>query len=474
MKPIHIVSAAIAGALLLAISASAQTQSRTLPPDVRANVERLRAAGTASDNSYAIVEDLTTMVGPRLAGSPAEERARQWAVAMMRRQGFTNVHIEPFTMQHWSRARESAEVVSPAPQRLIIGALAGSPSTPQSGITAPVVRFSSIAELNAAPRASVVGRIVFIDEGMDRARDGSGYGRAVQRRGQCAQRAQAQGAVACLIRAVGTDHERVVHVGGNARQPQGVSLPAAALTPPDADQLARLVARGETRVHIEIETLMRDNAPSGNVVGEIRGRSHPNEIIVIGAHLDSWDLGTGANDDGAGVSIVSGAAALIRRLPRAPRRTIRVVLYGSEEIGSPGGPAYLNAHRDELRNHMLAMEADFGSGSVWRVRTRFGQQAMWFAPLIQQSLAPLNIAAGDNEASGGSDIGPLRREGVPGIDLSQDGTYYFDTHHTPNDTLNRIDREGLRQATTAFAIAAYLVADSDIDLWEHTDHPPAR
>lgn len=458
--------AAMVGALFLAAAAQAQQAEPTpLTAQQARAVAQLRDAALASDRAFSIVEDLTTSVGPRLTGSPAEERARQWAVAMLRAHGFANVHIEPFTIPYWARVRESASVTAPVPQRLIIAALAGSPSTPQGGIDAAVVRFESLAALEAAPRASVEGRIVFIDERMQRARDGSGYPPAQRKRSFCAARAQALGAVACLIRSVGTDNNRLPHVGGNARQNDGASLPAAALAAPDADTLARLIARGgEVRVHLEIETEMRDIAQSGNVIGEIRGRQRPDEVVVLGAHLDSWDLGTGAIDDGAGVAIVTGAAALIGDLPRHPRRTIRVVLFGAEETGVFGGKAYGEAHSAELPRIITAAESDFGAGRVWRLQTRFGPQGAALAARIAAELAPLGVADSGGDARGGSDVAPLGQGGVPLFSLNQDGTTYFDIHHTANDTLDKIDPEALKQVVAAWAVTAFLIADSPLDL----------
>lgn len=448
----------------LACVAAISAEAQTLTSAQQRNVERLRIAALESDAAYEIVADLTTRIGPRLPGSPEEARARDWAVAMLRARGFTNVRSEPFEIPYWGRVRERAIVIGPHAQSLTLAALSGSPSTPAGGIEAAVVRFESLAALEAAPRASVEGRIVFIDERMTRARDGSGYGPANRKRSLCAARAQALGAVACLIRSVGTDHQRAPHVGGNARQNEGASLPAAALAPPDADQLARLVALGETRVRLELETEMRENAPSGNVIGEIRGRSRPNEIVVLAAHLDSWDLGTGAIDDGAGVAIVTAAAELIADLPRRPQRTIRVVLYGAEETGVWGGRAYAEAHRAEIPRHVAAAESDFGAGRVWRAQTRFGEEDLGFARLMMSALAPLDIEAGDNQARGGADVAPLGMLGVPLVSLNQDGTHYFDLHHTANDTLDKIDPEALAQNVAAWAVMAYLIADSDVDL----------
>jgi Zn-dependent M28 family amino/carboxypeptidase len=313
--------------------------------------------------------------------------------------------------------------------------------------------------LEAAPANEVSGRIVFIDEPMVRAQDGSGYSAAVRKRSQCAPVAQEKGAVGCIIRSVGTDTHRFAHQGGSSRQSRGASLPAMAISPADADVLGRLSERGAVRVRLMIQADIRENAPSGNVIAEIRGRQRPEEIVLLAAHLDSWDLGQGAIDDGAGVAIVTAAARLIRNLPRRPRRTIRILLAGAEENGVHGGAAYAAAHAND--RHIVAAESDFGAGRVWRFRTRFSDQAQPYGRAIQHALAPLGIVLGDNAAGGGADIGALRQAGVPVVDLSQNGLDYFDYHHTANDTLDKIDPDALRQNVAAWATFAYLAAEND-------------
>jgi len=469
--------AVIMAALAFASGASAQQQPQQqtgfqvaiapqAPPAVapitaaqQRNVDRLRAAALESDLAWDIVEDLVTEVGPRLAGSEAEARARDWAVGMLRENRFTNIRIEPFTIPYWDATREEASIVGASPQPMVIAALGGSPSTPAGGLEAQVVRFPDMAALEAAPNSAVQGRIVFIDERMGRTQDGSSYGAAVAKRGRCAPVAQAKGAVACLIRSVGTDPHRFAHQGGSSRQALGASLPAAALSPADADLLARRVERGATRVRLNIEADIRENAPSGNVIAEIRGRERPNEIILIAAHLDSWDMGQGAIDDGAGVAVITAAARLIRDLPQRPRRTIRILLAGAEENGIHGGSAYARAHASDL--HIVGAESDFGAGRVYQFDTRFAENALPFGRAIQRQLAPLGIIPGSNTASGGADVSDLRQAGMPVVDLSQDGLDYFDYHHTPDDTLDKIDPEALRQNVAAWAIFTYLVADSD-------------
>jgi hypothetical protein len=342
---------------------------------------------------------------------------------------------------------------------MVAAALGGSPSTPAGGLEADVVRFPDMVALEAAANAAVAGRIVFIDERMTRMQDGAGYGAAVAKRGRCAPVAQAKGAAGCIIRSVGTDPHRFAHQGGSSRQAEGASLPAMAISPADADVLARLVARGPVRVRMLIEADIRDNAPSGNVTAEIRGRERPNEIVLLAAHLDSWDSGQGAVDDGAGVAFISAAARLIRDLPRRPRRTIRILLAGAEENGVHGGAAYAAAHGEE--NHIVAAEGDFGAGRVLSLRTRFAEPALPYARAMQRALAPLGVLAGSNTAFGGADVGALAQAGTPVADLAQDGLDYFDFHHTPDDTLDKIDPAALRQNVAAWAVFAYMAAESD-------------
>jgi len=464
------------GLALLAFASSANAQQQPQPPELIApisaeqqrNVDRLRTAAMQSDLAWHIVEGLVTDIGPRLAASEAEARARDWAVAMLRRQGFSNVRIEPFTMPFWDGVREEASIVSPSQQRMVVAALGGSAPTPAGGLEAQVVRFANLAELEAATNAQVSGRIVFIDERMNRMQDGSGYGVAVAKRGRCAQPAQQRGAVACIIRSVGTDTNRFAHQGGSLRQPEGVSLPVAAISPADADILARLVGRGATRVRLNIQVERRDEAPSGNVIAEIRGREHPEEIVLLAAHLDSWDLGQGAIDDGAGVAIITAAAKLINDLPGRPRRTIRILLAGAEENGVFGGAEYGRVHGGE--HHVVVSESDFGADRIYSMSTRFNDDAMQYARAIQRELAPLGVLRGGNEAGGGADINAIVTTGAAVVDLNQDGTNYFDFHHTANDTLYAIDPEALRQNVAAWAVFAYLAADTD---WVFTPTPAA-
>lgn len=464
-------TAATAAVLLLAQPALAQQQSSQpaaapvpapLSETARATVSALQAKALESRLAYDIVEGLTTEIGPRLAGSPDEARARDWAVAKLKALGFENVRIEPFTVPYWARTRETAEIVSPAPQKLFVTALGYSAPTPKGGLEAEVAVFSDLTALREAPDSAVKGKIVFIDERMTRTQDGSGYGPAVAKRSQCRAIAAPKGAAACLIRSVGTDQHRFPHTGsGGNDEPK---LPNAALSAPDADQLARLAARGPVRLRLEIGVETKQNAPSGNVIGEIRGREKPEEVVVIGGHLDSWDLGTGAIDDGAGVAITAAAAKLIAELPQRPKRTIRVVLWGAEETGLHGARAYAAQHQAELGKHVVAAESDFGAGRIWRFESNFGPQGAPYALAIGRAMSPLGVFQGPLETGGGPDIGVLRVAGVPVAELSQNGLDYFDLHHTPDDTLDKIDPAALAQNVAAYATFAWLAAEMDWDL----------
>ncbi|MFK8052801.1 MAG: M28 family peptidase [Woeseiaceae bacterium] len=447
----------------LLISSVHAQEAAEIPESVRDTVNSLIDGGLNDDVGYTFVRDMTTEVGPRLAGSEAEARARDWASRQLTDLGFSNIHVEPFEIPYWSRRIDRARIVSPAPQALVITALGGSTSTPKGGVEAEIVRFDDMRGLAAADPETVKGKIVFIDEKMTRTQDGSGYGMAVRKRRNCAKNTVAKGGVACLIRSVGTQERRFAHTGMMARGKAVGDGAAAALSPPDADQLTRLLEKGPVTVHLNIDVETKLEVPSGNVIAEIEGRESPEEIVLIGCHLDSWDLGTGAVDDGAGCGIVVGAAHLIKSLDQAPKRTIRVVLYGAEEVGLLGGYAYERQHADELANHILAAESDFGADRIWSFSTRFGEGALPYGRAIQQMLERLGIAPGNNRAGGGPDVSMLARAGVPVVTPRQNGWDYFDLHHTPDDTFDKIDHEAFNQNVATYAAFAYLAAEMDWD-----------
>lgn len=411
----------------------------------------------AGTQGYDITESLTTEVGPRLAGTEAEARARDWAVAQFKSIGLENVRVEPFTIPGWERGVETASIVSPFPQNLAITSLGYSVPTPTDGIEAEVVYFSELDELQATDQ-DLTGKIAFISGRMEKAPDGAGYGPAGLKRRIGASEAAKHGAIAVLIRSVGTDSHRFPHTGGMRYAPDVPKIPIAALSGPDADQLERIFERGETlKIRMTLSPKDTGEKPSGNVIGEIVGTDSSEEIILISGHLDSWDLGTGAIDDGAGIGISAGAAKVIIDSGLKPKRTIRVVAYGAEEIGLLGGFAYRDKYKADLKNHMMATESDFGAVAPYEVHYNWteGREDM-------EALAKLlGLPLIKKDTTGGPDIGPIKREGVPAMRLQQDGTDYFDLHHTPDDTFDKISSEDMAKNTAAFAAMAWITANSD-------------
>lgn len=452
----------VAAVSFVASAAVAQSGPPPFTPAQLAVADRLIDRALADDTAWKVVESLTTEVGPRLAGSEAEARARDWGVAKLKSLGFRNVRIETFEMPYWARTHERVEIVAPFPQPLTVTALGNSPATPEGGVTGEVARFDSLQALIDAPMTGLEGKIVFVDEMMTRTQDGSGYGVAVAKRSGAAREAMKRGAAAALIRSVGTSSHRFPHTGVMGGDGDDAFAPAAALAGPDADQLARAIAhaRGKpvtVRVDIGVET--RQSVVSGNVIGEIPGRT--DEIVLIGGHLDSWDLGTGAIDDGAGVAITVAAAKLIGDLSGRPKRTIRVIMWGAEEVGLLGANAYAEAHRDALHRHHFASESDFGAGRIWQFRPGFGEPGQPVAQAIARKLRRLGVGPGPNTGTGGPDVIPLRAAGVPVATLMQDGLDYFDFHHTPDDTLDKIDPDALKQNVAAWAAMVWLVSEME-------------
>jgi len=323
-----------------------------------------------------------------------------------------------------------------------------------------IVKFESLAELQDSD-IDLHRKIVFINQSTERNISGAGYGATVGIRSLGPRVAKEKGAMGVLIRSVGTDNHRLPHTGVTTLI--GDPLPAAALSVPDADQLVRILARGEpVIIGMDIQTSLQPRGESFNVVAQLNGSSRPEDVLLMGAHLDSWDLGTGALDDGAGVAIVSAAAQLIASLPERPARSIRVVLFANEEQNLWGARAYADAHRFEIDNHIVASESDFGAGAIWQFDS--GNQAL--LQQLQPVLDKLNINPGGPATSGGPDVTPLAQLGVPIIGLRQDGSDYFDYHHTANDTLDKVNPETLKQNVAAWAAVYYTIANSDLTFRE--------
>ncbi len=427
--------------------------------DLAAGAAAVRDRALTDSTAWDVAESLTSEVGARMVGSPAMERARDWGVAKLKELGFENIKVEAFTTPAWSRGAESAEVVGPWPHKLSILGLGGSSSTPAGGITAPIVVFKTYQAMLDQPPGALKGKIAVVTQSMGRTQDGSSYGAVGVQRRAGAPEAAKRGAVGYLIRSISTDDTRLPHTGGGA--PGGI--PAAALSTPDAELLERLAARGKpVMVKLDMQSAANPGAAAWNISGEIRGKEKPDEVIVIGGHLDSWDPGTGAIDDAAGIAITTAAAKLAAQ-PGKPKRTIRVVMWGSEEQGGSSG-AYLAAHRDEVGKIVVAGESDGGAGRIWSVSLPKAGADHAAMVAFKSALPKLKVAVSRAApAEGGADISGIISAGAPFVDFNQDMNRYFDLHHSADDTLDKIDPAELAQNVAVWAAFLYTVANSDVD-----------
>jgi len=442
---------------------AAEPAITTIPASALETAASLRERALAGSGAYELVESLTTEVGARMAGTPGDARGVAWAKEKFRALGFDRVTAQPVTYPVWRRGREHAEILAPFPQPLLLTLLGGSVGT-AGVLKAEVIEFATLQALIDAPAGAARGKIAYIANRMQRHQDGRGYGPAVAARSTGASEAAKQGARALLIRSIGTDSDRLPHTG-TMRYEEGVArIPAAALSNPDADLLSSMLKRGKpVRIQLELGADMGGEYTSANVIGEIRGRERPDEVVIIGGHLDSWDLGTGAIDDGAGVAIAMTAGALIGSLPEAPKRTIRVIAYANEEQGLYGGKAYAAAHAHEVKQHLIAAESDFGAGRIYGFNSNAPAHARAALLQIAAVLEPLGIEYLPARGGAGPDLGPMVEQGMVWAWLGQDGGDYFDWHHTANDTLDKIEPAALDQQVAAYAVFAYLAAEADGD-----------
>ena len=423
--------------------------------------------------AWDFVEGITTEVGPRQAGTEAEKRGRDWAVNWLTEQGFQNVADEPFEMETWVPGDlHRAEIVSPFPQPFVIQPLGGSASTGPEGITAEVVEFETVADLFAAPAGSLEGKIAYISHSMTPTQDGSQYSFAGPARWVGAGIAKSKGAIATVIKSVGTDYHRNPHTGGTTfRRADGstdigrvVPTPAGALSLPDAANLERMFDRADGRPIMMKLTLTPQNlgtTTSGNVVGEIVGRDPSLPPVLLACHIDSWWNAPGAFDDGAGCGIIAAAALHVSHTGQ-PLRTIRVLMAGAEEVGLHGSVAYSKAHIDEPIG--VAFESDFGADRIWRFESNFRESNPDLHARLAKSIARFGVANSSIAARGGADINIARDQKTAIIDLQQDGSRYFDLHHTPDDTLDKIDPEQLRQNVAVWTQVAGILANYPADI----------
>ncbi|MDM7859732.1 M20/M25/M40 family metallo-hydrolase [Alteromonas sp. ASW11-36] len=451
-------AAVVLAAATLTFGCSQTTQTQSQP------YAELSEYALASNLGFDIVKSLTVEVGPRIPGSDGDKRAVEWAQAKFAELGFDRVFTQPVRVRNWSRGLADAKVTAPYEHDLVITALGGSIATPEDGLQAEIIMADSLEHLTTMSPDDVRGKIVFINHRMERDRAGRGYGPVVSGRVRGAVEASKLGASAILIRSVGTANSRFAHTGIMRYADDVEKIPAGALSNADADTIAAMVEAGH-KVKLDVHLRAKELGwqTSYNVIGEFTGTERPDEIVLISAHLDSWDEGTGALDDGAGVGIVMAAAKLIKEQLGQPKRTIRVVLYAAEEIGLVGAHEYTRLEKDNLGKLIVAAESDFGAGKIYRLDTLFSPVGLTQAEPLFTALAPLGVERGNNEATGGPDVSMLPKYGVPVVNLRQDGTYYFDYHHTPNDTLDKIDPAALQQNVAVWAIFTAFMANSSIE-----------
>ncbi len=461
------------GALSLALAACSGRQPSPIEIEaesLRDPVTRVLTAAAADDGAWRRLAELTDEIGPRVSGSAALERAIAWAAESLRADGQENVHLETAAVPHWVRGQGSAAIVEPSARPLALLALGGSVGTPPEGITAEVAVVSSFEELDRLG-AAARGKIILYDHVMPATGNaGRGYGEALPFRVTGADRASRLGAVAVLVRSLTARSLGVPHTGWMKYSGDVPRIPAAALSVEDAELVARLVARGRpVKIHLALGAETLPDVPSANVVAEIRGHERPDEVVILGAHLDSWDVGQGAQDDGSGCAMVMEAMAIIRRLGFQVRRTMRAVLFTGEEEGRRGAKRYAADHRGELGQIVGAFECDAGIGRPLGFATDGTPAWSAAAGIFARLLDP--IGAGRIEPGfPGEDVDELKIGGVPRLGLLVDIDHYFDVHHSAADTLDKIDPPNLVRGTAALAAMAFMVADRP----ERWSDPPTK
>jgi carboxypeptidase Q len=430
------------------------------------NLAALRDAALSDDYAYRQVSYLTDNIGPRPTGWPQTEAAVRYVANELRKLGL-DVRLEEVHVPQWIRGNESAELVdypghvSGAAQKIIVTALGGNTPTPADGITADVVVATSFDGLKALGRQNVAGKIVLFNVPYDEKKAmagfwGEAYGEAVDYRGRGAKESAALGAVACLVRSVGGADYRLPHTGHNT--PAGI--PAGAVTAEDAELIAHLAPQGKVRMHLVLEAHTGQDTVSYNVIGDLKGSEHPEQVVIVSGHLDSWDLGTGAIDDAAGVAVAMETAQLVRQLGLHPKRTIRVIAWMDEENGGHGHDTYAKDYVSDLANHVAAIESDLGSDHPLGFSVKASPAALpWLAPV-----QPVLLAIGANlmqltTYSPGADIAPLAQAGIPTLGIIQDGRNYFHYHHTAADTLDKVDPQMLNENAAAMVVMGYAIAE---------------
>jgi carboxypeptidase Q len=432
-------------------------------------MKRLQEAALKSDYAYKQVQHLTNNIGPRLSGSAQAQKAVDYVAGEMKRLGL-DVQLEKVMVPHWVRGVETGALVQfagQAPnttQKIVLTALGGSTATPAEGVTADVVVVNDFDELNALGHDKVAGKIVLFNHHYDKELAATGfggdaYGLAVVYRAAGPSAAGKLGAAAALVRSVGNADYRLPHTGSLRYTNDAPKIPSAAVSAEDGDLLAYLAKEGPVKMHLTLTPQQLPDVESFNVIGDLKGSEHPEQIVIVSGHLDSWDLGTGAIDDAAGVAVAMATAQLLKQLNIRPKRTIRFIAWMNEENGGAGGRAYAEDHKSEIANHIAAIESDLGAGHPIGFLAKASPAAMQLlAPvsaILERSGAGLSRAV---DQSPESDITPISLAGVPAFGLFQDSRYYFMYHHTPADTLDKIVPKELAENATVMAVLAFAIA----------------
>lgn len=440
-------------ALAIGMAGALVVSAAEVPASYRGTAQRIINAAMEDATGYSQLSELCDQIGNRLSGSPSLERAVDWSVDVMKKDGLQNVRKIPAKVPHWVRGREHAEIVAPQRRPLTMLGLGGSVGTPAQGITAPVLVVRSFEDLERRGKAAVAGKIVLYNAPFEN------YFRTVQYRTSGASRAAKLGAVAALVRSVTPLSLQNPHTGAMDYEAGTPKIPTAAVTIEDAELIQRLTADGlQVRVHLEMEAHTLADADSADVIGEIPGRENPEQVVVIGGHLDSWDVGQGAQDDGSGIMAALAAAHLIHKLGLQPRRTLRVVFWTNEENGGAGAKAYRDWVGDRIRDHVAAIEMDGGAEKPVGFSFGGSPAALERLTAIGGLLDPIG-ASTIQHGGGGADIGPLMQDGVPGLGLRTVGTHYFDWHHSPADTVDKVNPQEFRMNVATMAVMAYVLAD---------------
>ena len=456
--------------LLQQLSAMLDPSTGVWTPQQIVTMGKLRDAAIADPYAIKELQHLTGNIGPRLSGSPQAQAAVDYVASEMKAQGAA-VQLEKTSVPHWVRGEETGAVVSwpgmtPATtQKIVLTALGGSVATPAAGLTAEVIVVNSFAGLKALPDDNIRGKIILFNEHFDKhlAAQGDGisaYAQAVGYRAAAPAIGASRGAVAVLVRSVGGADFRLPHTGLTVYDPQLPKIPAAAVTAEDADLLAYLTGQGRTTMKLTLTPQTLPDADSYNVIADWKGSEHPEQVVIVSGHLDSWDLGTGAIDDGAGVVVSMQAIHLLSQLGIHPKRTVRLIAWMAEEEGSEGAATYVKEHTADMGNHVAAIESDFGAGHPTGILMNGKPALESYLRPVAHVLMPIGAGVLTPTPEAGEDISGINALGVPGFAPIQDGRYYFNYHHTPADTFDKVDAQELNENAAVMTVLAYALADA--------------